>query len=188
MFLYLSSTKQISPSRAAVEAGISKSLVTKWKNNGTEIPSPDVIKKLTSYFGVSSDYLLGFTLESSLDLLKYRIEKLQQKIDVASDDEKEKLESELCILRESYEDQAFALYNGANNDANVSFALYGDTNITSDVYDEITAFAEYAKNHKKKAPSKDEADLIELTELFEKLTPENRTILLAAAKGLAQDK
>jgi transcriptional regulator with XRE-family HTH domain len=52
---------------------------------------------------------------------------------------------------------------------------------------EIMEFAGYAKEQKK-APSKDEAELVELTELFGKLTPENRTILLAAAKGLAQDK
>lgn len=70
----------------------------------------------------------------------------------------------------------------------IHFALYGDTETTNEVFDEIAAFAESAKNHKKKAPSKDEADLIELTELFEKLTPENRTILLAAAKGLVQEK
>lgn len=176
MFLYLSSTKQISPSRAAVEAGISKSLVTKWKNNGTEIPSPDVIKKLTSYFGVSSDYLLGFTLESSLDLLKYRIGKLQQEIDVAGDDEKEQLESELCILRESYEDQAFALYNGA------------DIEVNDAVMDEIQAFSDYVKNRKKKAPSKDEAELQEFMQLYEQLSPEHRAILLAAAKGFAHEE
>lgn len=56
------------------------------------------------------------------------------------------------------------------------------------MYREIMEFASYAKEQKKSAPSKDEADLVELTELFGKLTPENRTILLAAAKGLAQDK
>ena len=52
---------------------------------------------------------------------------------------------------------------------------------------EVMEFAGYAKEQKK-APSEDEAELVELTELFGKLTPENRTILLAAAKGLAQDK
>lgn len=74
------------------------------------------------------------------------------------------------------------------NDANVSFALYGDTKITSDVYDEITAFAEYAKNRKKKAPSKDEAELQEFMQLYEQLSPEHRSVLLAAAKGFAQEK
>lgn len=52
---------------------------------------------------------------------------------------------------------------------------------------EIMEFAGYAKEQKK-APSEDEAELVELTELFEKLSRENRKILLAAAKGLAPDK
>lgn len=52
---------------------------------------------------------------------------------------------------------------------------------------EIMEFAGYAKEQKK-APSEDEADLVTLTELFEKLSRENRKILLAAAKGLAPDK
>ena len=52
---------------------------------------------------------------------------------------------------------------------------------------EIMEFAGYAKEQKK-APSEDEADLVKLTELFEKLSRENRKILLAAAKGLAPDK
>lgn len=51
-FVYLCNQKGISPSRAAVEAGISKSLVTKWKNNRTDVPSPDVLRKLSKYFNL----------------------------------------------------------------------------------------------------------------------------------------
>ena len=39
--------------RAAVEAGISKSLVSKWKANEAKEPSPEVVRKLPEYFGVS---------------------------------------------------------------------------------------------------------------------------------------
>jgi hypothetical protein len=42
-----------------MDAGISKSLVTKWKGNGTELPSPDVIKKLSNYFCISVSEVLG---------------------------------------------------------------------------------------------------------------------------------
>lgn len=52
---------------------------------------------------------------------------------------------------------------------------------------EIMEFAGYAKEQKK-APSEDEADLVKLTKLFEKLSRENRKLLLAAAKGLAPDE
>ena len=46
-------------SAAAVEAGLSKSLVTKWKVNKVDVPSPDVLKKLSAYFGMPVSELLG---------------------------------------------------------------------------------------------------------------------------------
>ena len=46
-------------SAAALEAGLSKSLVTKWKVNKVEVPSPDVLKKLSVYFGLPVSELLG---------------------------------------------------------------------------------------------------------------------------------
>ena len=58
-FMYLCNAKKVSPSRAALDAGISKSLVTKWKTNKTIIPSPDILKKLSLYFKVSVSELLG---------------------------------------------------------------------------------------------------------------------------------
>ena len=52
-FIELCDQKGVSPSRAALEAGISKSLVTKWKQNQSKEPSPEVIRKLAEYFGIS---------------------------------------------------------------------------------------------------------------------------------------
>jgi transcriptional regulator with XRE-family HTH domain len=46
-------------SAAALEAGLSKSLVTKWKTNKVDVPSPDVLKKLSSYFNMPVSELLG---------------------------------------------------------------------------------------------------------------------------------
>jgi transcriptional regulator with XRE-family HTH domain len=46
-------------SAAALEAGLSKSLVTKWKVNKVEVPSPDVLKKLSAYFNIPVSELLG---------------------------------------------------------------------------------------------------------------------------------
>ena len=50
-FVLLCTLKGVSPSKAAVDAGISKSLVTKWKVNGVDVPSPEILKKLSTYFG-----------------------------------------------------------------------------------------------------------------------------------------
>ena len=58
-FLSLCEKKGVSPTRAAVDAGISKSLVTKWKSNRVEIPSPEVLKKISAYFNVSVSELLS---------------------------------------------------------------------------------------------------------------------------------
>lgn len=57
-FVFLCTQKGISPSRAAVEAGLSKSLVTKWKTNRTEVPSPDVLRKLSKYFCIPVSELI----------------------------------------------------------------------------------------------------------------------------------
>jgi transcriptional regulator with XRE-family HTH domain len=46
-------------SAAALEAGLSKSLVTKWKTNKVDVPSPDVLKKLSAYFNMPVSELLG---------------------------------------------------------------------------------------------------------------------------------
>ena len=64
-FLYLCNLRGVSPSRAAVDAGISKSLVTKWKSNNIEVPSPDVLKKLAKYFSIPVSELLGEETEKA---------------------------------------------------------------------------------------------------------------------------
>ena len=58
-FAILSRQKGVSPSRAAVEAGLSKSIVTKWKNDPAAQPTGSVIGRLTAYFGVSVAELMG---------------------------------------------------------------------------------------------------------------------------------
>lgn len=58
-YAQLCKRRGVSASAAAVEAGLSKSLVTKWKTNKVDVPSPDVLKKLSAYFGVPVSELLG---------------------------------------------------------------------------------------------------------------------------------
>ena len=65
-FAELCRKRGVSPSRAAVDAGISKSLVTKWKNNQVRIPSADVIGKLCQYFGVTVSEMLDEEADSAV--------------------------------------------------------------------------------------------------------------------------
>ena len=58
-YVQLCNKHNVSKSKAAVEAGISKSLVTKWKTNNVEVPSGDILKKLADYFGITVAELLG---------------------------------------------------------------------------------------------------------------------------------
>ena len=49
----------VSKSAAAEQAGFAKSLVSKWKKYNIEIPSPDILHKLSAYFGMPVSELLG---------------------------------------------------------------------------------------------------------------------------------
>ena len=51
----------MSPSRAALAAGVSKSAVSKWKREPDAVPSGTVLAKLAAYFGIPASELLGET-------------------------------------------------------------------------------------------------------------------------------
>ena len=57
-YLELCKQKDIAPSRAAEEAGFSKSLVSKWKSYDSELPSIEILGKISDYFGISISELL----------------------------------------------------------------------------------------------------------------------------------
>ena len=58
-FAALCKSRGVSPPRAAEDAGLSKSTVTKWKRTPDARPTGTVIEKLTKYFGLSVAELLG---------------------------------------------------------------------------------------------------------------------------------
>ena len=53
----LCNTVNKSPSALALEIGLSKVAVNKWKNGNR--PNSETLEKLADYFSVSTDYLLG---------------------------------------------------------------------------------------------------------------------------------
>ena len=60
-FVQICNSRGISPSRAAIEAGLSKSTVTKWKTTPDAEPTGAALKKITEYFGITIAELLGET-------------------------------------------------------------------------------------------------------------------------------
>ena len=58
-FVQLCKMRGVSTSKAAIDAGLSKSTVTKWKKDPNTKPSGNVIDKLCHYFNISVSELLG---------------------------------------------------------------------------------------------------------------------------------
>lgn len=90
-FVYLCNQKGVSPSKAAIDAGISKSLVTKWKSNNSKLPSPDVLTKLSRYFNIPVSELIDeekntpvLTSNDRRDIAK-DLELMMQQLDEGSD-------------------------------------------------------------------------------------------------------
>lgn len=64
-FVQICSRRGITPSRAAIEAGLSKSTVSKWKSTPDAEPTGTAIKKLSEYFGITIAELMGEETEKA---------------------------------------------------------------------------------------------------------------------------
>lgn len=64
IYLQLCRERRISPTAAALEMGIGRSTVSTWKNEG-RTPTGATLQKVSDYFGVTTDYLLGTSKEKS---------------------------------------------------------------------------------------------------------------------------
>lgn len=64
-FVQICESRGVSPSRAAIEAGLSKSTVTKWKTTPDAEPTGAALKKIAEYFKVTISELLGEETEKA---------------------------------------------------------------------------------------------------------------------------
>lgn len=94
-FLALCEKKNISPTRVALDIGLSKAAVTRWKQTEST-PNGDVLCKLADYFGCSVDYLLDRENTSDTTVLPA---KLQELVDTASSLSEEQLSDLLRYVR-----------------------------------------------------------------------------------------
>ena len=58
VFQALCNKKGVSCKKAAEDIGLSNSITTKWKKTGAT-PGGDTLNRIATYFGVTTDYLLG---------------------------------------------------------------------------------------------------------------------------------
>lgn len=97
-FQELCLAKGVKPGRACVEMGLSRSLSAKWKNSGTEKPSADVLEKMSIYFDLSINEILGTGTQKTTPALTKKDER-----DIAR---------ELERLRESLESGDTLMFDG----------------------------------------------------------------------------
>lgn len=67
------------PNGVAKELGIASSSVTQWKHGS--VPRPDKLRKICEHFNVTSEYLLGFTVEAQIDVTEYRLRCLHKELE-----------------------------------------------------------------------------------------------------------
>lgn len=106
-FKRLCDERHISVSAAATVIGLSNSTPTKWKKTGAT-PDGDTLTKIATYFGVTTDYLLGFTLDAQIDETVRKIRDLETELKTASEEDRFNLEMALDITKESYDDLILA--------------------------------------------------------------------------------
>ena len=99
LFLDLCQKKNVAPTRAALDIGLSKSAPIKWRTTGAT-PQGETLNKIALYFGVSTDYLLGteqkerptLSEESELKGVYFNLAKEAQDSEIDPDDIKAAIE------------------------------------------------------------------------------------------------
>lgn len=99
-FINLCKRKKVAPSKAAIDAGFSKSLVSKWKANPNTVPTVDVLKKISGYFGITVDELLGKEKQPTEGELHPANRKLMELSRTLSPEEAEKVYKAISLLLE----------------------------------------------------------------------------------------
>ena len=101
--------------------GVGKSTVRKWETGYISNMRSDKLDKLAVALNVSVDYLLGFSIDSQIDMLKLEISQLQAEInDMPNSADREELEQALYFKEESLEDMQLANHMHSQAQSNSS--------------------------------------------------------------------
>ena len=68
-YLELCKLKGVKPTNACVEAGLSRGLAAKWKATKTKKPSAEALEKLSAYFNMSIEDVLGLEPKGILEMV-----------------------------------------------------------------------------------------------------------------------
>ncbi|MCR5345022.1 MAG: helix-turn-helix domain-containing protein [Lachnospiraceae bacterium] len=81
----------------AKELGINKSRISMWETNGT-VPRDEILLKLSQFFGVSIDYLLGNEQMEGKEPDKGKLQYLQRGLEKLDESRLEKAEKMLSVM------------------------------------------------------------------------------------------
>lgn len=136
------------PNGVAKELGIASSSVTQWKHGS--VPRPDKLRKICEHFNVTSEYLLGFTVEAQIDVTEYRLRCLHKELEKSAGAARDEIEANIEILEESLSDLKFSQIIGGKGN-----------------------FSALSPKGEKKEPAAQEGSKLDVLDLSD-LTPENR--------------
>lgn len=105
VFSALCDQKGVSRYKACTDIGLNRAAVAKWKAGA--IPNGSTLQKLSEYFGVTTDYLMGSTIDSQIAVTEHKIRNMQTTLVHAEGEERAEIEQALEILEDSYADLQF---------------------------------------------------------------------------------
>lgn len=136
------------PNGVAKELGFASSSITQWKHGS--VPRPDKLRKICEYFDVTSEYLLGFTIESQIDVTEYRLQCFRKELGKSVGTARNEIEANIEILEESLSDLKFSQVIASKGN--------------------FTVLSPKGERKEPAAPQGSKLDVLDLSDL----TPENR--------------
>lgn len=100
VFSALCERKGVSRYKACTDIGLNRAAVAKWKAGAT--PNGATLAKLAEYFGVTTDFLLGFTSDAKRVATEYKLRNLRAALDFAEGDIRAEIAQAVIALEETY--------------------------------------------------------------------------------------
>lgn len=108
-FAKLCAENKTNPSRVVVEIGMSNSLPSKWKRNGST-PEAETIQKISNYFGIGADYFMTDGAASDAAYWAYEVQKLDKEYRSLPDGpDKQRVGADYDFALNQYKDAQFVI-------------------------------------------------------------------------------
>jgi len=104
----LCADRGITVNKMCKESGAPQGSLSNLKAGKTETLSSKTISRIAAYFGVTADYVLGWSIDAQMDDAIAEIAQLKSEIPELQGQELEDAQYALAVLEESYDDMALA--------------------------------------------------------------------------------